>query len=408
MTNTTEPKTITTKFRVFLTVWFGQSISLIGTELTSFALGVWVYLQTGSTTQYTLIAFSASLPGILLSPIGGIIIDRVDRRWVMLISDTASALKTSLILYLLLTNQLEIWHIYVIIGFGSLFDAVQWPAYMATVTLLVPQKQLGRANGMIQLGFGFGRILAPPLAGALLDGIGLQGVIAIDLTTFAFAAFTLLLVRFPRPKPVEGETAPKKNWWQEISYGWTYIKSRPGLRFLLFIGTALNLNWSMVTILFTPLVLNFASPTTLGFVLSVSGLGLLAGGAIMSVWGGLKRHIHSVFFFAFLSGLVLFLGGLQPNVLLVSVAAFLFLFNFPIITSANQAIWQTAVPPERQGRVFSFKQMISTSSIPISYLLAGPLTDRIFEPLLAADGLLANSVGQVIGTGPDAALASCS
>ena len=184
-------------FKTFLTVWLGQSVSLIGSGLTSFALGVWVFERSGSITQFALIGLFAVLPRVLLSPLAGIIVDRWDRRRAMILSDAGAGLCTLSVVLLMTAGRLEVWHIFLLTAASSAFSALQWPAYMAAITLLMPKQHLGRANGLVQLGRALSEILAPALAGILMSVIGLQGVILIDFATFGFAVLTLLPVRFP-------------------------------------------------------------------------------------------------------------------------------------------------------------------------------------------------------------------
>jgi len=395
----TDQPAIKHKLSVFGLVWFGQLISLLGSGLTSFALGVWVYQSTGSVTQFALISFFTTLPGILLLPVAGALIDRWDRRWAMILSDTGAGMCTLIIAILLLTGQLQVWHIYILSAISSAFSAFQWPAYSAAITLLVPKQHLGRASGMVQFGQAGAQIAAPLLAGLLVTRIQIQGVILIDFATFLFAVFTLFLVHIPRPPATTEGKAGKGSLLREAAYGWTYVNQRPGLLGLLLLFAALNLTIAMATVLLTPLVLSFADAEVLGSVLSVAGGGMLAGGLVMSAWGGPKRRIRGVLGGALLSGAILCLMGLRPNALLIAGAAFVFPFCTQIIVGCSQAIWQSKVAPDIQGRVFAIRRMVAWSSAPLAYIAAGPLVDNLFEPLLAIEGPLANSIGQIIGTG---------
>lgn len=177
----------------FVLLWFGQAISLFGSGLTSFALGVWMFERTGSVTYVALIGLCAVLPRVLLSPLVGTFIDRWDRRTVMILSDVGAGCSTLFIAGMLATGRIEVWHIYLAVAVNAAFGAVQWPAYTATTTLLVPPENLGRANGMMQLGQAVSDVLAPALAGVLVPRIALQGVILIDVTTLVIAVVTLLL-----------------------------------------------------------------------------------------------------------------------------------------------------------------------------------------------------------------------
>lgn len=393
-------RTVTREMRVFTLIWFGQVVSLSGSGLTGFALGVWVYQHTGSVTQFALISLFTTLPGMVISPLAGALVDRWDRRWAMILSDSGAGFSTLFIALLLNAGQLKIWHIYLAMTIGSTFIAFQWPAYTAATTLLVPKKHLGRASGMVQVGEAVARIVAPAVAGLLVLTIQLQGVLLIDIATFLFSLVTLLIVRFPRPETtIEGKVG-KGSLLREAAYGWTYITARSGLLGLLIFFAATNFTVGMVQVLIAPLVLSFASTVMLGTVLSIGGSGMLLGSVVMTVWGGPKRRVYGILGFTLLQGILLILCGLQPSVPLVAAVAFIFLFSVPIIIACSQAIWQSKVAPDVQGRVFAVRRTIGWSSLPLAYLVAGPLADHFFEPLLAVDGLLANNIGRLIGVGP--------
>lgn len=384
---------------VFGIIWFGQLISLVGTTLTDFALGVWVFQQTGSVTQFAFITVTTLLPGILISPIAGTLVDRWDRRWAMILSDSGAVLCTLAIFLLFLSNRLEIWHIYLLTAITSLFNAFQWPAYMASVTLLVPKKHLGRASGMTQLSEAVAQIVSPVLGGFLLITIQIWGVILIDFITFLFALLTLLCVRIPRPESSEKKSG-EGSLLSEVAYSWHYLTHRHGLLGLLGFYLVIEFTLGTVVTLVTPLILSFASPAVLGTILSVAGLGMLFGTILMAVWGGPQQRVTGILGFTLIQGIILFAGGLRPDVFLIGGAAFLFLFVNPIVVGCDQVIWQRKVAPDVQGRVLAIHRMASWGSLPFAALAAGPLADYIFEPLLAVDGALAGSVGQIIGIGP--------
>ena len=384
---------------IFTIVWLGQCVSVIGSGLTSFALGVWIFERTGSATQFALIGLFAVLPRVLLSPLAGAIADRWDRRRAMILSDTGAGFSTLLLVLLLFTNRLEIWHIYLIVGTSAAFSTVQWPAYTAATTLLVSKKNLGRANGMVQFGKAAADILAPALAGVLIHTIRLEGVILIDFATFIFATVTLLLVRFPQFQSTiagKAETIPLK---QEFTFGWKYIYARQGLLGLLVFFAVVNFLWGMIGALIVPMILGFATSDRLGVIISIAGCGMLVGSLVMSIWGGPQRRINGVLRFEFLSGVCFLLMGLRPSFWLTAMGAFGAHVTIAIVYGSNQAIWQSKVAPDVQGRVFAAQQMIARAASPLAYLLAGPLADDLFEPLLATTGLLTESVGQIIGIG---------
>lgn len=383
----------------FLVVWVGQVVSALGSNLTGFALGVWIYQQTGSVTRFALIALVTTLPGTLLSPLAGALVDRWDRRCAMILSDAGAGSMTLVLAALLWSDRLELWHIYLLLAASSVFATLQWPAFTAATTLLVPREHLGRASGLTQLGNGIAEILAPALAGALVVSIGLDGVVLIDAATFLVAVSTLLAIRVPRaPVSAEG-AAVRGSLWRETLAGWSYIRQRTGLLVLLALLATTNFSMGILQVLVTPMVLSFTSPAVLGRVLTVAGLGMLAGSLVMSVWGGPRRRVAGILFFLLLQGLSLMAGGLRPSATLIAAVGIVFLFSTPMILGCSQALWQSKVPPDLQGRVFAVRRMVAWSTLPLAYLVAGPLADRVFEPLLAPGGPLAGSVGRWIGVG---------
>lgn len=386
-------------FRAFLLIWLGQSVSLTGSSLTGFALGVWVYQGTGSVTQFALISLFTALPGIVFSPIAGALVDRWDRRQAMILSDCGAGLCTLAVAVLLMTGRLEVWHIYIAMALSSTFSAFQWPAYSAATTLLVPKEHYGRASGMVQVGEAAAQIISPVLAGALIGLIKVQGVMLIDFATFLFAVLTLLLVRVPKPPVSEEGKEGKGSLLHEAAYGWTYIRARPGLLGLLLFFATSNFASGVVEVLFTPLVLSFTTVAVLGLLFSIGGLGFLTGSIIMSLWGGPRRRVYGILSSNLLVGMVLFLAGIPPQAWILGIAVFLVFFCMPITNACSQAIWQSKTAPDVQGRVFAVRRMIAWISLPLAYLSAGPLADQVFEPLMAEGGLLAGSVGRVIGVG---------
>lgn len=379
-------------------IWFGQTTSMLGSGLSGFGIGVWVFQQNQSVTQFALIAFFVSLPQLVLSPLVGALVDRWDRRLTLILSDAGSGICVLAVGALAWTDLLQTWHIYMCLALASVFAAFNWPAMSAATTLIVPRRHLSRAAGLNQVGTALTQISSPIVAGILVVRIGLSGLIAIDVVTFLVAVSILAAVRIPKPpKSAEGE-ASRGSLASEATFGWRYIRSRHGLLALLLVIAVVNFSVGIVMSLFTPLVLSFASPEVLGVVLAVAGSGMLTGSLLMSVWAPSKR-IYAILGALSIQGLILFLGGLTPNAVLVAGAGFVFLFLFPVVVSNSQAIWQSKVPPDIQGRVFAMRRLLAASMTPLAYLTAGPLADHVFEPLMAPGGALAGSVGLVIGVG---------
>ncbi len=384
----------------FGVICFGQSLSQLGTGLTGFALGVWAYQSTGSVTMYALIFFFAVAPRIALMPLIGVMVDRWDRRWAMVASDAAAGLLTLVLVLLFWSGRVEIWHVLIIVSLSSVLGGIQFLAFNSSVALLVPKRHLGRANGLLQLGHSSSLLVAPLLAGALVGRIGVHGVMAIDLVTLACAIATFLIARIPPPQKAPESRQGQGSWVDEALFGWRFIRSRPGLLGLLMLFAVSNLTSGLVHTLVTPLVLAFSNSSMLGRVLSGGSLGMLIGGLLLTVWGGTEKRMTGILAFMAVSGLVLGMGGLKAQVLWIAASAFLYMFCMPLVNGSAMAVWQSKVAPAQQGRVLSVARFVSTASLPAAYLMAGPLVDHVFEPLMAPRGALAGSLGQLIGVGP--------
>ena len=380
----------------FLTVWAGQFVSTLGSSLTAFAAAWWVFERTGSATQFSLTVLFEVLPFVVLSPFAGVLVDRYSRRRVMISSDTVAAASSAALLLLLVAARLEVWHVYLATLLNSVANVFQGPAYSASISLLVPKERLSRANGLVQLSGASGRLVAPVAAGFLLVAVGLEGVIAVDLATFAVALVTLLLVRFPR---LAEKTEEPGTVWREAMTGWRYLKQRRGLLNLALFYALYNFLNNFGLVLTVPLLLSFTSAEVLGVVLSVGGAGMVVGGMFMAMWGPSTRLVKINLGFLLLSGVGMVVVGLRPAPSLIAVGLFVFYFSFAVSGAAGGALFQRKVAPEVQGRVFATRQMLGFSAEPFAYLLVGPLAEFVFTPLLMPGGGLAGSVGRVLGVG---------
>lgn len=379
----------------FFRLWLGATVTVFGTTLSAFAIGVWVFEKTGSATDFALIAFFNLLPGLLLSPVIGALVDRFDRRTILILGDVCASLVSLTMVGLLAFGRLEIWWIYLLNAVLSISNMFQMVAFEASFAGLVPREHFARAHGMMQFGQAGAQILAPPLAAVLVGLIQIQGVIFIDFLTFLFGMGMLFTVSLPAPAP----RGPRASLLRESWQGWTYIRDRPGLVGLVIYLAALNLLLRLGTILMTPLVLAFASATRLGFVVSAGSIGTLLGGLLMGAWGGPRRRISGILALTPLMGLGFLLTGLHPSVPWIASGVFLFSLTVPLINGTYLAIWQNKVVPELQGRVFAMRRMVVQITSPLAYLVAGPLADQVFEPLLAPGGWLAPSLGALLGVG---------
>jgi MFS family permease len=389
----------------FGVVWAGQVASLFGAHLAGFVLGVWVYQQTKSVTAFSLIYFFTVLPEIALLPVAGIIVDKFDRRLVMLFGVLGSGLCGVVLATLALMGQLQLWHIYLLLMISSAFESVQFPALSASITLLVSRDNLSRANGMVSLGTSIAMVAAPVLAGVFFQALGLTRVLLINVAVYAFAVLTLCVVRIPRPEQSSQLNQAARSFWREAAHVWGYVTGQRELLALLLLFAITNFSTGILQVLLPPFILSFTTPEALGTIMSAGGVGVVAGSVLFSIWRGPRRRMRAIFIVSFVRGVVLFLAVLQPSAVLIGAAAFVFLFCDPVIFTCSQTIWQTKVPAEKQGRAFAVRRLVAWSTLPLAYVVAGPLTDRVFEPWMRAQGPLARVVGELIGAGPGRGIA---
>ena len=387
--------------RTFWIIWSGQFISMLGSGLTSFALGVWIYAKTGEATPFAMTALFSSLPRLLLLPIGGTFADRYNRRKIMILTDIGAAMFTAFGALLLFFGELQIWHIYIIAFCQASLSALQGPAYSASITMLVPKKDLARASAINQVGEAASSILTPILAGSLYALIALKGIILIDFITAFFAVGALLLIRIPQPKRVTETKAEQKSVWVNALFGWKYLRALPGLLSLLLYFASVNFFLGLSGVLTIPLVLAFGTSTDLGIVQMASGIAMLVGGIIMGSWGGPKgKKIPWVIGLIIISATGLLIMGLKANTLVIASGYIVLLFFIPSASALSSAVFQVKIPADIQGRVFAIRAMIAQSMMPLAYLISGPLADRIFEPLMMPEGALGQTfLGKLIGTG---------
>jgi DHA3 family macrolide efflux protein-like MFS transporter len=386
--------------RAFVTIWLGQLISLIGSQLTGFALGVWVYDLTKSVSLLALTQIASQAPYVILSPLAGVLADRWNRRTAMIVSDLGAGLAVLAAAALYLTGRLQPWMVIPINFWMAAFNTLMWPAYTASVTLLVPKQHYGRANGFVQLGEALPQIAGPALAGALYVAIRPGNMALIDFATYLTSVVLMLLfVRIPNPHKTEAGQQAKGSIWKEMGFGWDYIVARKGLLSLLLFFMAINFVGGVMQPLFVPLVLDNWTADVLGYLSTIMGIGMLAGTLLMSAWGGGRRKIHTLLGAGLVGALFLTVVGLRASIPLLAVCGFGFMFSGPFMNACSQAIWQSKVAPDVQGRVFAVRRGIAWSTQIVAPLLAAPLADYIFKPAMSAGGTLAPILGPFIGVG---------
>ncbi len=392
----------------FTIFWLGQVISLVGTNMSTFGLTIWAYKTTGSATALSLVAFFYMLPLLVVSPLAGALVDRSNRKLMMIISDLASGLATIAIMFLYFGGSLQVWHLYIMAAFSGTFQAFQWPAFSAAITLMLDKSQYGRANGMMSLAEAGSGVFAPVLAGALLGLIGLGGILLIDVVTFVLAVSALLVITVPQPKTTQAGEQGRGSLRQESIYGFWYIIRRPSLLGLQLVFMVGNFISGIAYTLLAPMILARSGNDEVAFatVNSIGALGGVLGGVAVSIWGIPKRHVHGVLFGWILFGLFGVTPlGLSAAVVIWAAGNFFGTGLTPLINGSNQTIWQSKVAPDVQGRVFSMRRLIAWFTGPLSALIAGPLADYVMEPAMQSEGMLRQIFGPLVGSGPGAGMA---
>ena len=390
----------------FTIVWIGQIVSVLASAMSQFGLTIFMFQKTESATALGLMQVFFIIPFLLISPVAGVMVDRHNRKMMMMVSDLGAGIATIVILVFQWLGILEFWHLYfasIIYGLGMAF---QWPAYSAAITTMVPKEQYGRANGMMSLIEAGPGVIAPLLAGALLPFIGLTGILLFDVATFLLAIGALMLVHVPQPPRTEEGEKGKGSIWKEAAYGFKYIFARPsllGLQMIFFVG---NLFAGIGFTLLAPMVLSRTANDSLmlGSVQTAGAVGGFIGGIIMSAWGGFKRRVHGVLLGWMISGLGMSIVGLVGGLPIWITGIIVTSLVGPLVNASNQAIWQAKVAPDVQGRVFSARRLIAWFTNPISPIIAGTLADFVLEPQMRVTSSLSQTFGWLVGTGPGAGM----
>ncbi|HNE04037.1 MAG TPA: MFS transporter [Anaerolineales bacterium] len=382
----------------FFTIFAGQAFSLFGSALVQFAL-IWHLTQkTGSATVLATASLFGMLPQVLLGPIAGTIVDRGNRRLIMILSDSLIAISTLLLAYLFWSGAAEIWHIYVALTIRSAGGAFHYPAMASSTSLMVPDKHLSRVAGANQTLQGLISIVAPPVGALLVAAMSTQNILMIDVITAIMGVTPLLFFTIPQPPRKAAQTATQTSFLKDLGAGFKYMASWPGLLMLGLLATVLNFLLAPLTALMPLLVTKYfkLGALELGSLDSFFGIGMIAGGITLGVWGGFKKRIVTS-----LSGIILTsfsilaIAGAPSNAFWMVVAAMAFMgFMMPMVNGPIHALFQSVVEPDMQGRVMSLISSVAQAMMPIGFILAGPITDAIsFQAWFWVAGILNLLIG---------------
>lgn len=384
--------------RRFFTIWTGQAFSLFGSALVQFALIWWLTQRSGSATVLAIATLVGMLPQIVIGPFAGALVDRWNRRVIMILADGLIAVATLVLVYLFATDQVQVWHVYVILGVRALGTAFHFPAMSASTALMVPEDQLTRINGLNQTLLGINGLIAPPVGALLIGILPTQSILLIDLATAILAILPLFFFSVPQPIRAETDNTAKPSLLQDIREGFNYIRGWSGLVAVIFMALFLNFllvpTGALLPILITKHFNKGA--LELGLINSAEGVGIIVGGILLSVWGGFKKKMVTSMAGIFLLGLSVMLVGVAPANLFALAIAGLFLTGLaiPITNGPIGALFQSLVRNDMQGRVMSLVNSAATAISPLGLLIAGPLSDALgIQVWFWAGGLICALIG---------------
>jgi MFS transporter, DHA3 family, macrolide efflux protein len=384
--------------RRFFTIWTGQAFSLFGSALVQFALIWWLTQRSGSATVLAIATLVGMLPQIVIGPFAGALVDRWNRRVIMILADGLIAAATLVLVYLFASDRVQIWHVYAILAVRSVGTAFHFPAMSASTPLMVPEEQLTRVNGLNQTLQGINGLIAPPVGALLIGILPTQNILLIDVATAFLAILPLLLFSVPQPIRDETDKESKPNLFQDIREAFTYIRSWPGLVAIIFMALFLNFLLVPTGALLPILVTKHFNKGALelGLINSAEGIGIIAGGILLSLWGGFKKKIVTSMIGVIILGLSVLLVGSAPATVFPLAVAGIFLTGaaIPITNGPIGALFQSMIRNDMQGRVMSLVNSGATAISPLGLLIAGPLSDALgIRVWFWAGGLICMLIG---------------
>ena len=383
-------------FGKFLLLWSGELISAIGSGLTSFGLGVYVFQQTGQASAMALVTLLAFMPSLLLSSVAGVLADRYDRRLLMVLGDSLSALGLVFILICMLSGEAEVWQICVGVTISSVFSSLLDPAYKATVTDLLTEEQYTKASGLVQAAGSAKYLISPVIAGFLLTVSDIKLLLIIDICTFFVTVISTLAVR-------SGLASKKyeqaKSFIREFKDGWGAVSENRGVLVLVIMTSVITFFLGFIQTLSMPMILAFSDSSALGTVETIAASGMLVTSVIIGILPIKRGYVKMLSVSLFCSGIFMAAFGLRENIVLICVSGFLFFAMLPFANTSLDFLIRTNIENSVQGRAWGLIGVISQLGYVVAYALSGVLADYVFTPLLLDGGVLADSIGKIIRHG---------
>lgn len=371
----------------FLSLLTGQAVAFLGSSLTGFALGIWAFQQHGSTSIYSIIALVNILPIFVLSPIAGVIADKVKRKTIVILANIASLVVVFALWQLLEFGQLTVFLLILLVALNASFTAFVVPVVSASIPLMVPLDWLNRANGLIALTLALVQFLTPALAGFLFQDIGLITILMLDLISGSFALIILAFCTIPQPqsqpKMSEGKVFHFRFYVRSLASTWRYMKSLPGLsNLIVFYGFMVSFSTG-IAILVQPMLLTLTDPSTMGLVLSIASSGLIIGSLLVIIIKQPQQHHFIILLVSILFGLGCLLVPIGQSALAVAIGGFFIMLCHPIFDANNRALIQRKINVEHLGRVIGLRNFLLGFMQTTVFIAIGPLSDYVFEPQMA-------------------------
>ena len=384
------------KFSNFILLWATQTLSRLGSSLTPFALILWAYGKTGSALSTALLTVSSYIPYILLSLPVGTLTDRMNKKRLMLLSDTAAALCTLTILFVWLSGNLELWHLYLVNAITGTAQTFQQPASEVATTLVTPEDKYQKAGSLNALAYSVINMASPVIATALYSVGGLTLVIIVDLSTFTVAFLSLLFfVRIPEMKKKKHEDS---HIMMELKEALSFLRTNMGILQVILFLAAINFIASIYDAALPAMILSFESESILAAVQSTAGIAMITGSAIAAMMPAPKSRVKMIIISLFISmSTENFMLSFSRNPAIWCLGAFLGWLCIPVMNTNLDALMRSSIPSGIQGRVYSARNMLQFFTIPLGYLAGGFLVDTVFEPFMADKS--DTVVNQLFGTG---------
>ena len=380
----------------FYKLWLGELISNIGSGMTAFALSVYVYEKTGSVSYISIITLLSFMPSIILSPIGGLLADRYDRRLLMIMGDLFSGLGLVYILWSIQAGEKSIVPIFIGITFSSIFTSLLEPSYRATLTDILEEENYAKASGLIQAAGSAKYLISPVIAGMILSVADIRVILLLDILTFITTCLMIFLVR----KSMNSETQNyKKDSFKGLLEGLFIIKENRGVYSLVIIMFFVCFFMGFIQILIRPMILALSSVKTAGMMESLCAAGLLIGSLWIGIAGIKKNYSKILAVACFFCGIFMSMTGVNENLAIIGISTFLFFSTLPFMNSCADVLVRVSVPNELQGRVWGLISLITQMGTVTAYIISGVMADYIFEPMFNKNGILVENIGMIIGTG---------